>query len=340
MTDVGKAWLLREAVSKLSLKSLLRESSISWLQVNKDHKEDQIFALIGMATDAEQLGIKPNCVLPWEKVYTQAALAYRKRGDLWFLNHCQSQLPGRSPHLPSWVPDWSEGYRGAAISNHYAPHGRHLGTLEDVNQADIQEVEDHGRLRLRGIRADEVVWVSTQRFAISVNQLATPSRANLYQWIRTVASECLSHDLRDIWTVMIANSIDLPLPEEYHKQKSDEQMRQMLDMAFVSILERDAAGDPKLQSIIECFLRCFIQATTFRCVFRTKGGRLGLAHTGIRQGDQVAAFMGSETAFIIRPITLTSETPRDRIMCEGYVHGLMEDDGLKASAVIEDIVLE
>jgi hypothetical protein len=340
MTNESNAWLLREAISKLSLKGLLQESSTSWLQINKYHKEDQIFALMGMATDAPELGIAIDCSLPWEAVYTQTAIAYRRREDLWFLNHCQGGLLGRSLILPSWVPDWSQGYRGAAISQHYSPRAGHLGTIETTHQPDLQEIEKHGRLRLRGILIDEVAWVSTERFALSVNQLATPHRMNLYRWIRKVTSECHSLTLRDTWTVMIANSTNLPLPEEYHKNATDEEMRLLLDEAFNSILEHNEARDQQLQSIIECFLRCFMQATAWRCISRTKDGRLGLAHAGIQKYDRVVTFMGTETVFILRPVALTSEIPRYRIICESYVHGVMEDKNLKARAVVEDIILE
>jgi hypothetical protein len=340
MTDLGKAWLLREAMSRLSMKALLQESSTSWLQTNKDHKEDQIFALVGMATDAAELGITIDCAISWEKLYTQVTIAYRRHEDLWFLNYCQGQLSGRSLKLPSWVPDWSQGYRGAKVSEHYFPRASHFGTIEPIGNPDLQEIEKHNRLRLRGILADEVVWVSTERFALSINQLATPYKADLYRWIREAASQCHPHTCREIWTVMIANSSHLPLPEENRKDATDEEMRQMLDEAFESILEHDEARSGQLKLKIECFLRCFMQATAFRSILRTKEGRLGLAHTGIQKGDRVVAFMGTETAFILRPVVLTSETARYRIMCESYVHGVMEDEDLKARAVVQDIILE
>ena len=110
------------------MKELLQESSSSWLETAQ--KEDQIFALIGMATDAKELGIKIDCTVDWKKMYAQLAVAYVKRSDLWFLHHCQGTLPGRSLSLPSWVPDWSQGYHGALISRHYVTPPEHLGTIE------------------------------------------------------------------------------------------------------------------------------------------------------------------------------------------------------------------
>lgn len=339
MTAGGKACLFREAIGRLSMKELLQESSSSWLETGR--KEDQIFALIGMATDAKTLGIKVDCTIAWEKVYAQLAVAYVKRSDLWFLHYCLGTLPGRSLSLPSWVPDWSQGYRGAPISHHYVTPPKHLETVETDNQPDLREVDSHGRLRLRGIIVDEIAWVSSERFPMSVNQLATSDRKGLYWWIRGVTSQCPCQSRRAIWTVMIANSYNLPLPREYHEKVTNEEMRAILDDVFDSILEQDEVENKKLRLVIECYLRCFMQATAWKCIFQTRKGRLGLGHTGIQRGDHVVAFMGAETAFVIRSVAVTSsETPRYRIVGESYVHELMEDQNLKASAIIEEIILE
>jgi len=140
---------------------------------------------------------------------------------------------------------------------------------------------------------------------------------------------------------MIANSHNLPLPPEYHEKLRDEEMRRIIDDAFNSILEQDGVENQKLQLVIECYLRCFMQATSWKCIFQTREGRLGLGHNGIQRDDRVVAFMGVETAFVIRSVAVTSsETPRYRIVGESYVHELMDDQSLKASAVIEDIILE
>lgn len=321
------------------MKELLQESSTSWLETGQ--KEDQIFALIGMATDAKELGIKIDCAVGWEKVYAQVAVAYVKRNDLWFLHLCQGTLRDRSLSLPSWVPDWSQGYHGALISRHYVAPPEHLGTIETGNQPDLQEFESHGRLRLRGIIVDKIAWASSERFPMSVNQLLTPHRLKLYQWIREVTAQLPSQSHRAIWTAMIANTHRLPLPQEYHEKLTDEEMRAIIDEAFDSILEQDEVENINLQLVIECYLRCFMQATAWKCIFQTRNGRLGLGFTGIQNEDLVAAFMGFETAFVVRSVAVAlSETPRYRIVGESYVHELMEDQSLKENAVIKDIILE
>ena len=176
---------------------------------------------------------------------------------------------------------------------------------------------------------------------MSVNQLATLHRRTLYEWIREVTTQCPLQTLRAIRTVLIANSRDLPLPQKYHEKATHEEMQALLDDAFASILEENEAETKQLQLVIESYLRCFMQATAWRCVFQTENGRIGLGPTGLQRGDHVVLFMGAETAFVTRSVKVErSETPRYQIVGESYVHALMEDQCLKDSVVIEDIVLE
>ena len=348
--------MLREAVYKLSFKALLEESSISWLQTSKEHREDQVYALMGIASDSEDMGITIDYSQPWEQTYTQLALTYLRRGDLWFLNFCQSCLPefrGRSRHLPSWAPDWSEGFRGARISQHWSPPKDHLGSFRPFTAPNLDKSLQSLQIRLRGIIADEIAWVSSERFPMSVNQLGTHHRQSLYEWITRVATHCYKHRRRDIWTVMIANSRNLPLPEKYKSEDTANagSERVLLDTAFDHILDQ---GEPlrlfrRLHlhqrrevdgEIVDSFLRCFMQATGFKCIFETKEGRLGLASVGIQKGDRIGVFMGNEAAFVLRPVQGASDKSSFRIMCEGYVHGLMTDERLMADAAVEDIVLE
>ena len=357
MTDTGKAWMRREGISKLSMKALLEESSISWLQTSGAHKEDQVYALMGIASDADKLGINIDYSKPWAQVYTEVVAAYLRRGNLWFLNYCQAGLTGRSGGLPTWVPDWSEGFRGARVSAHWSPPKQHLGTLQSVTIPNIDDVLRSRQLSLRGVLADEVSWVSTERPAISVNQLSSsPHRAALSDWMRTIVVQCRPHTKREIWDVLICGSRNLPLPEKHRTNTTEEQKRVLLDNAFDAILaERhdDVVNmlrlftlggrreeDPIVNEVVMSFLRCFMQATGFKCVFRTKNGRLGLAPAGIGKGDRVAVFMGNDNAFVLRPVTRLLRKTHWKVMCEAYVQGVMTDEKLMKDAVVEDLVLE
>lgn len=104
---------------------------------------------MGVATDGAELGIRVQYGLPWEEVYTQLALAYVVKHDLWFLNYCQATSPDPSPDLPSWVPDWSWGYQGSMVCDHYQPSADHLGRVQQPQQPRAKTPSERPQLTLR-----------------------------------------------------------------------------------------------------------------------------------------------------------------------------------------------
>ncbi|KAG5757579.1 hypothetical protein H9Q72_014279 [Fusarium xylarioides] len=77
------------------------------LETNATVHRDRIFALLGLAADAEKLGIQPDYEGSTERVLTQTARTLiEKSGRVDLL--CYSQFPklDELSHLPSWVPDW------------------------------------------------------------------------------------------------------------------------------------------------------------------------------------------------------------------------------------------
>ena len=67
------------------------------------NKRDMVYALLGLATDAQELGIQPECEKSIEEVYIETAIALLKNGHTSVLSLCLNPQYG----LPSWVPDWS-----------------------------------------------------------------------------------------------------------------------------------------------------------------------------------------------------------------------------------------
>lgn len=86
-----------------SLNGLLNHGIASRMQATDPR--DLVFALLGMAGDAEELGIDVDYGQTCEEVYTAVATAYIGRGVLQQLGLCETF--GRLSNLPSWVPDFS-----------------------------------------------------------------------------------------------------------------------------------------------------------------------------------------------------------------------------------------
>jgi hypothetical protein len=65
---------------------------------------DKVFALIGMASDTDQSFVDYNKSVH-DILLELAHLYIQREGPLWFLHVRGSR---RSPHMPSWVPDWTK----------------------------------------------------------------------------------------------------------------------------------------------------------------------------------------------------------------------------------------
>ncbi|KAF9770312.1 hypothetical protein IL306_012167 [Fusarium sp. DS 682] len=88
------------------LYGLLRRLFVE-LETNATEHRDRIFALLGLAVDAEKLGIEPDYEGSTERILTQTARTLIGKGGRVDIL-CYSQFP-KLPELsslPSWVPDW------------------------------------------------------------------------------------------------------------------------------------------------------------------------------------------------------------------------------------------
>ncbi len=110
------AWRLYK-VGQFTLLALLRLTCVGTVNLqrhgphNLDSTDprDKIFALLGLASDQEDLrkkGVYPDYSKSCEEVYTLTAAALLKQGHLSMLSFIQ--YPKIQNNLPSWVPDWSK----------------------------------------------------------------------------------------------------------------------------------------------------------------------------------------------------------------------------------------
>jgi hypothetical protein len=67
---------------------------------------DQVFALLGLATDAEELGTEADYTRSFTEVITHLAMQSLSRQGLQALKWCQGRTFDGSLSAPSWVPRW------------------------------------------------------------------------------------------------------------------------------------------------------------------------------------------------------------------------------------------
>jgi hypothetical protein len=78
---------------------------------------------------------------------------------------------------------------------------------------------------------------------------------------------------------------------------------------------------------------------TSRRVFRTARGYLGIGRAGLQVGDEIWLLYGASVPFIVRRSdTFKGEQPR-QLVCDAYVHGIMQGEGMEMRDLEGGLVL-
>lgn len=182
-------------ITKVSLYKLLRATSDYTFETGRlcaSDPRDRVYALLGVSSDSDELGIVPDYSKSCSDTYKQTAAALiRVHGPTVALF---SQFPKKLNDLPSWVADWSAEPKGYLI---HLPDG---GTVEhgfdkllanvkphfspipaDAKpETDIEFAESGSVLRIQGARVDTISQLlpdeEWQRFLTTVAKLLDPSK--------------------------------------------------------------------------------------------------------------------------------------------------------------------
>lgn len=313
----------RSSETRLSLLEVLERSrgySIS-------DPRDRIFALIGLAKDGPQLGISPDYNKPVYEVFTETALAIiRNTGSLDLL--MITSLHGKSPEMPSWVPDWS-------VSTELCPtYSRIFHAAADSTA--IVQIEQEARipsLRITGTRVGRVslvghVWnlerqsiEDTKPSFVAVKQFLTEME-DLTRKVRILYTD-EEQRAEAVWATSSAG-LELAWDGSWQTTKFSYSTYQSTIQGTM-VLEADAKRICATLSIRSIYRRPFI----------VDQGYLGLGPADVEEGDIVVVFLGVNVPFILRPV-------RDKYALVGdcYVHGIMYGELMMTGHIeIEEFVL-
>jgi hypothetical protein len=96
--------------TKTKLIDMLLQTSVSSTSTATDPR-DNIFGLMGLIDDADQLGIQVDYSQDLSTVFERTARALFQTEGLKMLQCCQFSPLHRTGDLPTWIPDWSTGLR-------------------------------------------------------------------------------------------------------------------------------------------------------------------------------------------------------------------------------------
>lgn len=313
---------------------------------------DNIIALLGMVTEADDMGVstvlRPDYGKSVQQVYTEVTGASLRMGNLDLLSSVEIKLFRGIEKLPSWVPDYSATSHNGTFAMGYAAGGNSLVSANWTPGSD--------ELRVKAFVADTVNVISRpfngfdyekdllELFGIVARSFGSEGNSEL-EWLSLLAEGRSERHLEAFWQTLVGagNTArgDNPMPPNMRSHFAtfmaqlfanlvtyeDEEAQQRLNATCCR--ESLHMGDPSLFTS-ECLDK--LMGNRF---FITQNERMGLATMDLEPGDQVMDFSGASPIYIVR-----EREGYHQYIGDGYVYGLMSGEAVSGQdSIFSEIVL-
>ena len=320
---------------------------------------DHVYALLGMTSDAEELGILADYTKPCAESYTTIAAALLQRqSKLQILSRCRN--PKVQKDLPSWVPDWSQP-APVMINNpqHSMYSAGRCTTAQKLfslftggRNAMEQKLYVRGKILLvRG-----AIVGSVKKLGWSWNALGVEELKDHPQVVRTglsiieefVNTNCTAYKTRKdredaVWRTPIVDAeVGIFGPNGRYNKRATKQMQSAPREFRDSGSKSNVVDEQCKHRYLAAFLGCFIG----RQYFSLSTGHLGLGPLDVRNGDLVCVIVDGDVPFVIRKAGANgsgrfqqqSET-QYQLVGECYIHGIMDGEFWQGKSKIEELML-
>ena len=326
----------------------LQFALIYCLRFKATDPRDKLFALLGLATDADDPVLHPNYRATVCEVFT-ASSRYMMTANksLRILHIAGIGWSRQILDLPSWVPDWSAPQRVTIFGDMADNAGYRASTSLP---SDAKAGPGPGSITLKVIFVDTMhVCLPQPDVTLSWRLPDAGSkeyRHSMVSWVDQLraAVDSSSHYAQNnydkidvLWRALLANTIrpGLPAREEYrHFFES-----WLLVHHQPALNGNDGKIDKSIWDEAWMFNAAFSDAMEARVMFNTKRGLIGIGPPYIQSGDLICIIIGAQTPFLVRKGTSApEETPMYEVVGDCYVHGLMNGEGLGMGKE-QDIIL-
>ncbi|MCJ1258316.1 hypothetical protein MMC24_006148 [Lignoscripta atroalba] len=330
---------------------------------------DRIFALLGMASDAEALGIVPDYDMsqPDSVIFAQATRAMITSGHIDLLCFSQGSATTGDPpetakdRVPSWVPDWRvkmlRPYGQLPWDTPFSAFGR-LGFRNTSSLKILTSVQ----LNISGCRVDvlEDVIQSVATIMETAKPGWKPSGRELPKGDSLLWGEYLSKT-KDLCARSNAKHIEVGV--DIYSNASDREaahirfpiadQEEYSDIAFIRrATEASNLGYHQLIDDIICHAQMKapgssteekrsyynrLMAQTSRRPFLSSKGFVGLAPDHAEKGDIIVIFSGGKFPYLLRE---NGNNGTYTFIGEAFVHGIMYGEFMHDARDVEEFLLE
>lgn len=333
-------------ISLLKFRNGARPSSLIYLMrhfryFQATDPRDKIFALLGIATDNETLGLHPDYRKTSDEVYIDLARTFIQHGHIEILSLCE--FPKKVPGLPSWVHDWSlMSYRATlqqralvrsakSVSTILEPRFSASGTSKAMIVHGGPAVDRKMPVQLRATFLGEVRQIGMHwendgvgRWLLDLQRLS-----NLIPY----TSELPCEKAHAVWRTAVA---DQEVRQGIRKPRLSEEkvhvIHEILDKMDMSLISTQTVTGKGLSDYCDQ-LRAVAQD---RRPLLVAGNYIGIGPRETKEGDLVFILLGADTPYILRR---HSQDETLHLIGEAYVHGVMDGEIMKGDPAIETIVL-
>jgi hypothetical protein len=297
--------------------------------------------MLGLASDTDQLGIRPDYSKSWDAVYIDTARALLQHGHTDVLVFSQHSSDHKI--LPTWVPDWTttiqEPCGGCVADACFSASGQKSLCMVPTPLSNAARL-----IALHGARVDTIThvgapWLPTiERYAHDWAQSAT--------FVSEIESFCDQ-----------SNRLDRPI---YKSTKQREEAVWRIpcgDMDRLSDNSSRTRAHPTSPSVLEGFelLKAGFESDEARDSisrklgsytismgdqfkrrpFLSEQGYVGLAPSHAEAGDVIVIIYGAIVPFILREVG----NGRYNLVGEAYVHGIMDGEYIENGPPTETFIL-
>ena len=296
-------------------------------QTRATQPEDLVYSLMGLASDGDTCGIEIEYDKHYTKVFREVAILLLKTlgpQTLAWSGQQKRDTNADGCRLPSWVPDLRLNAPNRIFSN-ILPVPK-LFSASGSRNFEYTVGENSKILSVRTSYVDRVIEASRSFQGPawdldSAFDVLSQEQARLKDFGRVLDVAADRHPSRYDYSTRQEMRWRMPIADRYSDAHTRSLRRAGPEIKdWYNAMMRP--GDPSYASVPSN--RWLTQGFTYlqaQAPFVTETGYIGIGREGIVEGDELHLVQGSETPFILR-----KTDGRYELVCETYVHGIMDGE--------------